>query len=315
MFKGLLIALVSMALWGLIFVLPIFVPQFSSFEVAMGRFISYGLVSLIYLAYKGNLRSLPFFHWKYAAIFAMTSSLVYYFLIVIGIRCLGVSFATAYCSFLPVMLSIYGNYRSKVFAWRTLTLPLAFLCTGLLFMHWGNLTIAAENQQVTFFAGLISVTAALLMWAWYSVNNAEFLTRNPEIPSSLWSSFMGVFCLIGGVIGLGGIFLFTPEACHLSFATSEEMLTYLGVSFINGFCASWLTLFLWNRASRLVPMAVLGQMGVFEVLFGLIYYYLIVRSMPTLFETVGVGLILTGLFISFRKFAQEEKSLLNLADF
>lgn len=306
MIKGLLIALVSMALWGLIFVLPTFTPNFSSFEVAMGRFISYGLVSLIYLLVKGNLRKLPYVYWKYAAIFAMTSSLVYYFFLVMGMRCTGVAFSTAFCSLLPVMLSIYGNYKNKIYPWRSMALPLTFLALGLFTMHSGNLHYAEQGSKLIFFLGLLSIMTALCMWAWYSVSNAEFLTRNPHVPSSLWSSFMGVFCLIGGVFGLGAFYLFAPQACYLSNATDSELLAYLGVSFINGFCASWLTLILWNRASRLVPMAVLGQMSVFEVLFGLLYYYLIMGSFPTTTETVGVGLILTGLFVSFRRFSFEK---------
>ncbi len=305
MIKGLLTALVAMALWGLIFVLPIFVPQYSSFEVAMGRFISYGLVSLIYLALKGNLKQLPFSCWKQAALFALTSSLVYYFLIVIGIRCMGASFATAFCSFLPVMLSIYGNYTNKIYPWRSLIAPLSLLVLGLFSMHLDNVNFSEGSDRLIFFLGFLSVLSAQAMWAWYSINNASFLSRNPQIPSSLWSSFMGVFCLIGGGVALILLYLFAPQTCYLPYASNQEIAIYLAVSFVNGFCASWLTLFLWNRASRLVPMAVLGQMGVFEVLFGLIYYYIIVGSLPTLYETAGVALILTGLFFSFRSLTSE----------
>jgi drug/metabolite transporter (DMT)-like permease len=306
MLKGLLIALLSMALWGLIFVLPMFVPEFSSFEVAMGRFISYGTVSLLYLALKGNLKKLPFSYWKQAAVFALTSSLVYYFFIVIGIRCMGASFATAFCSFLPVMLSIYGNYRNKVYPWRSLIIPLTCLTLGLSAMHVGNLNASESGEPLTFLFGLTAVLLAQAMWAWYSINNADFLTKNPQVPSSLWSSFMGVFCLIGGGLGMAAVMLTAPQACYMPLASKNEILTYLGISFVNGFCASWLTLFLWNRASRQVPMAVLGQMGVFEVLFGLFYYYLIIGSWPTKAETAGVALILAGLFISFRRFAGRE---------
>lgn len=306
MIKGLLTALLSMALWGLVFVLPLFIPQFSSFEVAMGRFISYGFVSLIYLAIKGNLKQLPFAYWKQAAVFALTSSLVYYFMLVIGIRCMGASFATAFCSFLPVMLSIYGNYTNKIYPWRSLIMPLSFLVLGLFSMHLDNIHFSGENNRLIFFLGFLSVLFAQVMWAWYSINNAAFLSNNPQVPSSTWSSFMGVFCLIGGSFAMAVLYLAAPDTCYMPYASTQEMTTYFAVSFINGFCASWLTLFLWNRASRLVPMAVLGQMGVFEVLFGLIYYYLIIGALPTFYETAGVALIMSGLFISFRKLVTEE---------
>jgi drug/metabolite transporter (DMT)-like permease len=173
-------------------------------------------------------------------------------------------------------------------------------------MHFGNLSFSENNDKNSFLVGALTIFSALAMWAWYSINNGEFLSRNPQIPSSLWSSFIGVVCLVGGVVGFGMIFLIAPQTCYLPMASKSELLTYLFAAFINGFFASWMTLFLWNRASRLVPMAVLGQMGVFEVLFGLFYYYLIIGTLPTLYEVAGVALILTGLFFSFRRFLSPE---------
>lgn len=310
MVKGLTIGLVAMAFWGLIFVLPLFAPEFSSFEVSMGRFISYGLVSFLFLLFRGKLKSLPFAHWKLAIAFALTSSLIYYFFIVLGIRCLGASFATALCSLLPVFSAIYGNYRQKVFAWSVLILPLTLLTLGLVLMHYENLTISEGMTGYTMVAGGLFIILAQSMWVWYSVNNAQFQSAYQEISPSTWSSFIGIFCLVGGVLGMALMLFISPQSCYLTRASTSETFTYIGISFLNGFAASWLTLYLWNVASRYVPIAILGQLGVFEVLFGLSYIYLKNSSLPTLFEGLGIGLILSGLYFSLKRGAKAEMTLI-----
>src|SRR5206468_7815576 len=51
---------------------------------------------------------------------------------------------------------------------------------------------------------------------------------------------------------------------------------------------------LWNRASRLLPLALTGQMIVFETLFALLYGFLWERRWPTLLETLAMVLLVAG---------------------
>ncbi len=315
MVKGIITAITSMALWGLVFVLPLYVPQFSSFEISMGRFIFYGLISLAFCLVrgKGRLSRLPLAHWKLGLVFAMTSSLLYYYLLVVGVRCLGAPFGTALCSLLPVMATIYGNIRHKVFEWRVLTLPLALMIFGLGLMHSHDFFLTHEASALIFSLGVIAILSTEMMWAWYSINNAEFLAQNPDINASDWSSMIGIFCLIGGVLGLGAMLVFAPQNCYFIKASSHEITTFLMISFVNGFFASWLTLMLWNQASRLLPMAFLAQFGVFEVFFGLFYVYLKTVTFPTLLEVVGITCIMLGILVSSRKIATQKQSQLTEA--
>ena len=48
---------------------------------------------------------------------------------------------------------------------------------------------------------------------------------------------------------------------------------------------------LWNRASRLLPMTLVGQMIVFETLFALAYGFLWERRAPTALEGAAIALM------------------------
>ena len=96
-------------LWGLAFVLPSLVPQWSAVSVTTGRYLAYGVASLLVLALiarrqpgmLGMLRR----HWRPAVTFAATGNVVYYLLLVVGIQGTGA----------PVASAIVGRCR---WSWR-----------------------------------------------------------------------------------------------------------------------------------------------------------------------------------------------------
>ena len=47
MLKGVIFAIIACLVWGLVFVVPSFMQEFSSVEVSMGRYFTYGILSLI----------------------------------------------------------------------------------------------------------------------------------------------------------------------------------------------------------------------------------------------------------------------------
>jgi drug/metabolite transporter (DMT)-like permease len=59
-------------------------------------------------------------------------------------------------------------------------------------------------------------------------------------------------------------------------------------------CASVLGNAFWNRASRLLPLTMTGQMILFETLFALLYAFIWERRWPAPAETAAVLLLVAG---------------------
>jgi len=50
MFKGIFYALAACLIWGLIFAIPEFMQGYNTMEIALGRYLFYGIASLIVFA-------------------------------------------------------------------------------------------------------------------------------------------------------------------------------------------------------------------------------------------------------------------------
>jgi drug/metabolite transporter (DMT)-like permease len=114
-------------LWGLAFVLPGLVPQWSAVSVTTGRYLAYGVASLLVLALiarrqpgmLGMLRG----HWRPAVKFAATGNVVYYLLLVVGIQGTGAPVASAIVGSVPVVMAVASNVREPVYTWRASRYP------------------------------------------------------------------------------------------------------------------------------------------------------------------------------------------------
>ena len=69
-----------------------------------------------------------------------------------------------------------------------------------------------------------------------------------------------------------------------------------------GLCASWLGTLLWNRASRLLPTALTGQLIVFETLAAFAYAFVWRGSLPGTAALVGIALLVLGVILGVRTF-------------
>lgn len=300
--KGFLLAMVSMAFWGLAFVLPLFVTSFSSVEIAVGRFFVYGtasLVALVVYAMRGGTfpsRAL----WSRALLFSLTGFLLFYTLLVIGIKTLGGPMATMVMGLLPVCVSMYGNWRNQEFPLSLFLLPVAVIFTGLALIH-GRDVLYSERQILEMGLGLSAVFGAVGCWCHYAVHNGRFLKANPQVRPELWSAFIGVFCLIGSLLLAFGYSWATQQPLKVFSVLTQrhELIAFFVVSLGLGLLASYLSTLFWNQASLLLPMSLLGQLVVFEILFGLFYVYLKEQTLPSPWEASGVALVLGGIILSF----------------
>jgi len=81
-----------------------------------------------------------------------------------------------------------------------------------------------------------------------------------------------------------------------------QPLRYVGLMLTLGLCASWLGTLLWNRASRLLPTALTGQLIVFETLSAFAYAFIWRGALPGGTALLGIALLVSGVILGVRAF-------------
>lgn len=314
--RGVIFGLLAGALWGLSYILPVFVPQASAIEVTIGRYLAYGCFSLILLLLQGRqtIASIPMRIWKVAFVYAITGNVAYYALEVMGIRTVGAPVVALLFSMMPIGVSVFGNFMRREFPFSLLWTPLLVIFSGVMSLNWAEVHIAEEITSVQFALGIFVTLLSIAMWAWYAVHNADFLRNEVLVTPAQMSSLVGVCCLFIALGVLGGVEVLCPDQLTFFHAgESDGWILFVVVSLILGIIVSWLATDLWNRASKMLPVSLAGQLVVSEIVCGLTYCYVYEWALPSVMEGVGISLVLLGVWISVRRIEQYRWTLQNSA--
>ncbi|HBK45630.1 MAG TPA: EamA family transporter, partial [Xanthomonadaceae bacterium] len=140
-----------------------------------------------------------------------------------------------------------------------------------------------------FRSGLACAFGALVSWSAYSIGNARWLSRRPDLSGGDWSLLTGV---VTGALAL----LLAPLALLLDPAVraGADWLRFWVVAIVLAVFASVIGNACWNRASRSLPLTLVGQMIVFETVFALLYGFAWERRLPTLLEVLAIACLLAG---------------------
>lgn len=290
MFKGVIFALSACFIWGLIFVVPQFMEDFSPIEVALGRYLFYGIISVIILL-KSKIQNscrYPLAIWRRSLWISLVASMGYYVFVVIALRYSTPAICALVLGICPITIAFYGNWKERECHFKNLLLPSILIAIGLVLINIPPLF--STQSQATYLLGLASSFAALISWTWYAVDNARFLKKNPQIHGSDWSTMMGVSALFWvGVFSFGLYFFASHEFTFLQFTGFEPpLLRFLAGSAILGGLCSWLGAYLWNKASVYLQISLAGQLMIFETIFGLLYVYLLEQRLPPIFEVIAI---------------------------
>lgn len=309
MFIGLLFAVGACFVWGLIFIIPGYLSDYSATEVVLGRYLSYGILSalLFFRTGFGRIRRYTPKAWILAFVFALFSNLVYYLGIVAGLRFASPTLTVLIIGMAPILIALYGNWQTREIAYRDLAIPCLWIIFGLVLVNAIEVDWSFKATSLSqYLLGLAGILTALTAWSWFAVNNARFLKRHPHIPASEWSTVIGVATLFWALL-IGGLFaLCMPEEVYPPkfFNLSPQTLRYFGAVSVLGVVCSWLGCFLWSRASLFLPISLMGPLLIFETIFGLFFVYLFERQLPSWIELAGVSSMMGGILMSvytFRK--------------
>jgi drug/metabolite transporter (DMT)-like permease len=306
MFIGISFVLAACFVWGLIFVIPQLLMDFSPIEVALGRYFCFGLISLIFMLIHGlqKWRLFSLTIWIKAIIYALVVNIIYYSSLVLGLRYSSASVIALILGISPITISLYGNWQQKECRFKELLLPSCLIILGLIFVNIPIFTASSKNSLGEHLFGLACGFLSLLAWSWYVVANANFLKQHPNLPSSDWATLIGVGTLFW-VILLGGIFLLAQasiQPLQRYFVWNEELKVFLLGILVLGLVCSWLGSYLWNRATKTLPISLAGQLTIFETIFGLLFVYLVEQRFPVFWELIGIFFILLSVAISMNTF-------------
>lgn len=276
------------ALWGLVFLAPELVREFSPLQLTIGRYIAYGLIATALVAprWRTLVAGVPRRQWWDLTWLALAGNTLYYVLLSSAVQIGGIAMTSLVIGFLPVAVTIIGSRDHGAVPLRKLVPSLLFCVAGAVFIGWQALAGPSIGSTAKQIAGLLCAIGALASWTTYAVGNARCLVRLEHISSHDWNLLTG---LVTGAQSL----LLIPVAIALGTTAhdSGQWLRFGAVSAGIAVLCSIAGNALWNRMSRLLPLTLVGQMILFETLFALLYGFLWERRLPTLPEIAAIACV------------------------
>lgn len=298
----------SGALWGVLFVIPLILRDFTPLQLAASRYLIYGaLASAILWPRREDLRRLlDKSDFLTLVLLSLTGNIVYYLMLTTGVQWAGTAATTLIVGMIPVTITLVGYRSDKSVPLKRLAGPilLCVLGVGLVTLNTlkGN-ELEPGSSSKTAIWGLLAATAALVTWSAYSIQNIRWLARKPQLTAMEGSLLVGV------VTGAFAILLAFPAFfLNSTHHTSLEWTKFWAVNAVAGILGSIVANSFWNRAARQLPLTMIGQMIVFETIFALLYGFLWESRMPTAVELAAIISLVGGVLWCAKQHAAARRS-------
>ena len=284
---GLGAGILAGAVWGLVFLTPELTRGFLPIQLSAGRYLAYGLLAaaMIAPAWRRLAATLGWKEWRALLWLSFTGNILYYVFLANGVRGGGVAMTSLVIGLLPVTITVVGSRAQHAVALRRLLPSLVLNAGGLACISWESL---AGAQPGSLF-GLLCAIGALVSWTVYAVGNSRWLGRLEYVSAHEWSLLTGVVTGAQALVLAVPAFLLAPGG-H----ATGEWLRFAAIMAGVALLCSVLGNALWNRASRLLPLTMVGQMIVFETLFALLYGFLWEQRWPSALEAIAMVLLVAG---------------------
>jgi drug/metabolite transporter (DMT)-like permease len=293
-------------IWGLSFPLPELIDAWSPVAITAGRYLAYGGLSALLFLFGGPaLRGLARRHWRLALVYAVAGNVGYYFLLVLGIDLVGAPITDIIIGCTPVFMAIAGNIIAPAYSWRALALPLGLVSIGLTIVNVleiGGAAATEDTSTILKVLGVLAASGGALVWTWYGLANAGFLTRHPEISPVAWATVVGLSTGAVTVLALPLAAVtrqLTPAPTPGGRPSSVTELIL--ASLVLGILLSWVGAGLWNLASGRISPTAVGMLLNVETVAGFTYVYLVRRDWPPVGQVAGLVLVLLGVTLVVRQ--------------
>jgi len=306
---GTLFALAAGLMWGLVFIVPLLLPEYPPALLSVSRYLAFGLIALPLAWFdRARLRELSRADWIEAGKLALVGNLLYYLFLAAAIQRAGGPLPTVIIGTLPVVIAISANLRDAGrdgrLPWRRLAPSLALIALGIAFVNRGELQHLHAAQAIDpsrYVLGAALAVGGVACWTWYPLRNADWLRAHPGRSPRVWATAQGVATLPLAALGALGVTVWMStgsDAFDLPFGPAPER--FIALMLAIGLLASWLGTLCWNEASRRLPTALAGQLIVFETLAALAYAFALRGAVPAAAASAGIALLVVGVIWALR---------------
>ncbi len=299
---GTLCGVAAGALWGLVFVVPLLLPDYPAPLLAFGRYPAFGLIALP-LAWwdRTALAQLHRADWLQALRLAAIGSITFYLLLTSAIQLAGVPLPTLIASgALPVAIAVASNLRAgrAALPWGQLFPSLGLILGGIALVNHHELQAlqhSSASQLQDYGLGIGLALVAMLCWTWYPIRNADWLRAHPGVSSRTWATAQGLVTLPMALVGFAISWLWLQQD-GLGFTTplGPRPWEFVCGMFAAGLVGSWLGALCWNAACQHLPTTMSGQLIVCETLSALAYGFALRQQFPPTETVAGIALLVAG---------------------
>lgn len=313
---GVLCGVLAGALWGMVFIVPELLPGFSPVELAVGRYVAYGAISLGLMlpGLAALLRRLtPQDGWALLRQ-SLSGNLVYYIFVALGVQLAGVGPTSLIVGLVPVSVTLFGRRDRGAVPLARLLAPLAVVAAAIACINVDVLSHAQAGggALATKLLGVACAAGALACWTWYAIDNARYLKRNPQFSSAQWSSLYG---LASGLVALPlGLVAILMHHAGGSDGPARDWTMFWICNLLLALGASVIGNQLWNVASRRLPVTLTGQLILFETVAAMLYGFAWRGQAPRLLEIVAIVLLVAGVTWSVRLHTERPRGKLPAHD-
>lgn len=277
-------------LWGIVFLVPQALPEFTPLELSLGRYFFFGLTSCWALGrtwrhFRGfNTRDKWQIFWLSATGFWLYTILLFW-----AVNEVGGILATLVIGLLPITIPLFAKKTLKLD--KIFALGLALIFAGLIVLQATPL-LQGKPAALTW-TGMIPLLGCLAMWTWFGIRNTDFVRKHPDAKVSV-TNLMGISSFI--ILAILGVFLVDIPALfqHAHFGA------FVFWSAVIGCGSSWAANVLWNICSSHCPATISGPLVVAETTFGVIYTFMFQSRWPEAHEFAALVLFGIGVYLAIR---------------
>ena len=286
--EGVVAGMGAGALWGLVFLAPELARAFTPLQLAVGRYLAYGLLSLsmAWPQRRSLLAGLDRRAWVTLAWLGLAGNTLYYVLLSTAVQAGGIALASLVIGFLPVAVTIVGSRDAGAVPLRRLAPSLALCAAGAACIGGQALDASLRAGGAGPLVGLLCAVGTLASWTAFAVGNSRWLARHPAVTPHQWNLLLGI-ATGAQALALLPLAMLTQPMRH----GADDWLLFAGVSMGVAVLASMLGNALWNRMTRLLPLTLVGQMILFETLFALLYGFAWEHRLPGPLEAASLLLV------------------------
>ena len=309
MWMGTLFALIAGMMWGLVFVGPLLLPEYSAALLSAGRYLAFGLIALPLAWFdRARLRQLARGDWLEALKLSAVGNLLYYLCLASAIQRAGGPLPTMIIGTLPVVIAIAANLRNAKrdgrLPWAKLLPSLTLIGAGIACVNQAELQAlqaAGETDWGRYASGALLAVIAVACWTWYPLRNADWLRDHPGRSPRTWATAQGLVTLPMALLGYALLWLgMTLGSSPFAMPLGPRPEFFVALMVTIALLSSWVGTLCWNEASQRLPTSVAGQLIVFETLAALSYAFILRGEWPAPLTLAGIALLIVGVLWAVR---------------